>query len=157
MRSVPLYMIGVDEAKMHIYSYLTMDEVGAGYCHFKDGMNNETYFNQLTAEKRVKKDTKAGVRYEWVNQGGKRNEALDLRVYALAACHNLDPNWHKIARKLEAEVKRLKLRELPKNKETAPPKIEASSKEIEAEKPQATASPPVVRRNSRRRLTYGGR
>lgn len=157
MRSVPLYMIGVDEAKMHIYSYLTMDEVGAGYCHFKDGMNNETYFNQLTAEKRVKKDTKAGIRYEWVNQGGKRNEALDLRVYALAACHNLDPNWHKIARKLEAEVKRLKLRELPKNEETAPPKIEASLKESEAEKPQATASPPVVRRNSRRRLTYGGR
>jgi phage terminase large subunit GpA-like protein len=106
-RTVPLYMIGVDEAKMHVYSYLTMDEVGAGYCHFKDGMNNENYFAQLTAEKRVKKDTKAGIRYEWVNQGGKRNEALDLRVYALAACHNLDPNWHRIARKLESKINRI--------------------------------------------------
>ena len=151
-RNIPLFMIGVDEAKMHIYSYLTMDEVGAGYCHFKDGMNNETYFAQLTAEKRVKKDTKTGVKYEWVNAGNKRNEALDLRVYALAACHNLDPNWQKIAHQLHVEIK--KLPKLPKIEEAVLDTVKPVKAEANEAKQEAHA--PVLARRTRR-LTYGGR
>lgn len=77
--NVDLMMIGVNEAKNVIYSYLMTQEPGAGFMHFpKGGENyNAEYFKQLTAERR-KDDGR------WV-ANRKRNEALDVTVYALAA------------------------------------------------------------------------
>ena len=75
---VPLFLIGVNQAKDVIYSHITTDAVGAGYMHFpSDKEYNEEYFKQLTAEVRGRdgrwKKTRA------------RNEALDVRVYGYAS------------------------------------------------------------------------
>ena len=75
---VPLFLIGVNQAKDVIYSHITTDVVGAGYMHFpSDKEYNDEYFKQLTAEVRGRdgrwKKTRA------------RNEALDVRVYGYAA------------------------------------------------------------------------
>ena len=78
-----LWSIGVDTAKEIIYSRLKINEVGAGYCHFPQHYDDE-YFKQSTAEKVVKKYHKGFHRREWIKVR-ERNEALDCRVYALAA------------------------------------------------------------------------
>lgn len=78
-----LWSIGVDTAKEIVYSRLKIKEPGAGYCHFPKHYTDE-YFKQLTAEKVVKKYHKGFHRREWIKVRP-RNEALDCRVYALAA------------------------------------------------------------------------
>jgi len=76
--NVPLYMVGVNTIKDTIYSFLSIEDIGAGYCHFPDYEKyDEEYFKQLTAEKREQNG-------KWVKQRH-RNEALDCRVYAYAA------------------------------------------------------------------------
>ena len=77
--------IGVDQGKSMVYSYLTISEPGPGYCHFPaDVAYDDEYFAQLTAEKLVTRYSKGRPRQEWVTTRA-RNEALDCRVYALAA------------------------------------------------------------------------
>ena len=77
--NVPLYLIGVNAAKDVIFSYLATTERGAGYCHWPSNTPyyNAEYFKQLTAEKRAEDG-------RWVKFRA-RNEALDVRVYSLAA------------------------------------------------------------------------
>jgi phage terminase large subunit GpA-like protein len=60
---------------------------GPGYCHFPIAYQQE-FFNQLTSEEvRTRFVRGHPVRY-WFKPSGKRNEALDRRVYALAALHS---------------------------------------------------------------------
>ena len=92
-----LWLIGVDTAKEIIYSNLRIKEVGAGYCHFPSRYSDE-YFKQLTAEKVVKKYHKGFHRREWVKVRA-RNEALDCRVYALAALSILGVSVNMLAQK----------------------------------------------------------
>ena len=92
-----LFPIGVDTAKETIYSRLKIKEVGPGYCHFPNSYNDE-YFAMLTAEKVVKKYHKGFHRREWVKVRP-RNEALDCRVYALAALSIVGVNVNIIAQK----------------------------------------------------------
>lgn len=113
---VPLWTIGVDEAKSWLYGRLRLrpehDEDGdlvgypPGYCHFPE--YSEEYFKQLTAEKLVPgTDSKGFPKLTWVLDRP-RNEALDLRVYALAAAAHLrvsqyeDEDWLAIQDELEA-------------------------------------------------------
>lgn len=99
-----LWMIGVDTAKEIIYSNLRIKEVGAGYCHFPARYSDE-YFKQLTAEKVVKKYHKGFHRREWIKVRP-RNEALDCRVYALAALSILGVSVNMLAQKsAKADVK----------------------------------------------------
>jgi phage terminase large subunit GpA-like protein len=61
----------------------------AGYCHFPhdDDSYGRRYFEKLYSEDEVIKRTPSGgVRRYWDN-GGRRNEALDCRVYALGALY----------------------------------------------------------------------
>lgn len=77
--------VGVDQAKALIYSRLGMEVPGPGYCHFPIAQDyDDEYFAQLTAEKLVTRYTKGRPKQEWV-QTRSRNEAIDVRVYALAA------------------------------------------------------------------------
>ncbi|HXV82836.1 MAG TPA: terminase gpA endonuclease subunit [Candidatus Binatia bacterium] len=56
---------------------------GPGYCHFPIAYQQE-FFNQLTSEEvRTRFVRGQPLRY-WFRPSGKRNEALDRRVYALA-------------------------------------------------------------------------
>lgn len=106
-RRVHLYIVGVDEAKRLLYARLRLREPGPGYCHFPIGeAHEEEYFRQLTAERRVIRYSKGFPRAEWVLPSGRRNEALDCRVYATAALYLLDPEFEVIARKLERRRRR---------------------------------------------------
>lgn len=96
---VKLFTVGTDTAKQTIYSRLKMDEPGAGYMHFPISRDEE-YFKQLTAEKIITKYNKGFPRRVWVKTRA-RNEALDCRVYAMAALAILSPNFEKIAESFE--------------------------------------------------------
>lgn len=98
-RKVDLFTVGVDDAKGLVYSRLRICDEGAGYCHFPLERDEE-YFAQLTAEKIVTKFVRGFPRKEWVKTRA-RNEALDMRVYALAALRILNPVWQSLKTKLQ--------------------------------------------------------
>ncbi len=100
---VKLFIIGTDTAKEMIYSRLKILEIGAGYCHFP-AKYDEQYFKQLTAEKLVTRYHKGFPVRKWEKPNGKRNEALDCRVYALAALHILNPDLTVIANKINNDI-----------------------------------------------------
>lgn len=95
INSIPgihLYHIGVDAAKDLIYGRLRSEKdkegkkrcEGPGYMHYPLSFD-EDYFKQLTAEKVITK-YKNGIPYRvYVKDPGRRNEALDLTVYNVAA------------------------------------------------------------------------
>lgn len=83
---IPLYVVGVDAAKELIYARLRIVEPGPGYCHFPKDRDLE-WFRQLTAEKIHTKYIKGRAIREWHKRDGDRNEALDCRVYAVAALY----------------------------------------------------------------------
>jgi phage terminase large subunit GpA-like protein len=93
--NVMLVQIGVDQAKAGLYSNLLLPDPGAGYIHFpiylpghrKEAPRElgEDYFKQLTAEKKMLRHGAGSPKYQWVCPAGKRNEALDCWVYAMAA------------------------------------------------------------------------
>ena len=75
-----LFSLNVNVLKDSFYANLSITESGAGYCHFPNKpVYNDKYFRMLTAEKRDEKNVYVKVRL--------RNEALDVRVYALAVIH----------------------------------------------------------------------
>lgn len=84
-KGAPVHIVGVDQAKALIYSRLKMHEPGPGYVHFpRDASFDDEYFAQLTAEKQVQKMRGTRPILVW-HQTRPRNEALDCKVYALAA------------------------------------------------------------------------
>jgi phage terminase large subunit GpA-like protein len=77
--------LGVDQAKTLIYSRLKQTKPGPGYMHYPAReVYDDEYFAQLTSEKLVPRDVQGRPKLVWV-QTRKRNEALDCRIYALAA------------------------------------------------------------------------
>lgn len=90
-----LYPVGTDTAKERVYSFLKIKEEGPGYCHFPDHYE-KAYFKELTAEKLQTKYYKGRSRKLWVKTR-KRNEALDCRVYSLAAIEILGINLGKLS------------------------------------------------------------
>jgi phage terminase large subunit GpA-like protein len=104
-RTVDLFTVGVDAAKGLLYSRLGLTVPGAGYCHFPTSSAfDEEYFAQLTAEKIITRYHKGFPRREWVKTRP-RNEALDCRVYAMAAMYILSPAWDAIEQRLTREPK----------------------------------------------------
>jgi phage terminase large subunit GpA-like protein len=87
-RGVKLWPIGTDTAKSEIYGRLRLAEPGPGYIHLSKHLPPEV-FDQLTAERLVTRYVKGHPRLEWVKPAGRRNEALDCAVYALAGAHLL--------------------------------------------------------------------
>lgn len=99
---VPLFIVGVDAAKDLVYGRLRIDKPGPGYCHFPDERELE-YFEQLTAERIVTKHSRGFAVRRWEKDRGRRNEALDCRVYAVCAFTGLVS----MGLNLEREVERL--------------------------------------------------
>ena len=95
---VRLFGVGVDTAKELLFSRLRISDVGPGYCHFPMSRSDE-YFRQLTAEKVVTKYHKGFARREFVKTRP-RNEALDVRVYAMAAFAILNININAFASRI---------------------------------------------------------
>ena len=106
-KRVKLFNIGTDTAKQMIYSRLKIHEPGPGYCHFPAEYTEE-YFKQLTCERIMTKFSNGHPQRVWIKTKGKRNEALDCRVYGLAALHILNPNLEMLADELEKESMNIK-------------------------------------------------
>ena len=81
-----IFLLGVDTAKDWLYARLRISKPGPGYFHFPiaDEIDGK-YFAQLTSEQIRTKKLKGKLVREWFLPPGRRNEALDTAVYALAA------------------------------------------------------------------------
>ena len=109
---VRLFTVGTEAAKDMIFSNLKVEETGPGYCHFPISYESN-YFRQLCAEKKITKFVAGKSKQIWVKvSANARNEALDCRVYAVAAVRILNPDFKsyspqrtKIKKEAEAEVK----------------------------------------------------
>lgn len=101
---VPLYPVGVDTAKELLYARLRQNEAGPGYCHFHDRLDEE-HFRQLTAEKQVMRYHKGYPKRGWIKTRT-RNEALDVRVYAIAALSILNVNMDSIAKRYFSDIEK---------------------------------------------------
>ena len=93
-----LQMIGTDKAKHWLFNSLQIESHGPRYCHFPVGKGyDEEFFAQLTAEELQTKKRNGFEVHSWVKTR-ERNEAIDLRVYNIAALHLLDPDWDALRR-----------------------------------------------------------
>ena len=105
-RKVPLVSIGTDTAKDVLFDGLQRLEIGPGFCHFPEHYPQK-YFDQLAAEKCVHKTVKGREVRNYVKTSA-RNEAIDLRVYSLAALIFLNLDLERevldLARKAELEA-----------------------------------------------------
>lgn len=115
---VDLRIVGVDTAKESLYANLKVQDLGPSFCHFPSGYLDEQgvtrerraydrdYFEQLTAEKLVTEmDGMTPVR-RWEKKR-ERNEALDCRVYAMAALDDLNiKDWEKLAANVASLVEK---------------------------------------------------
>jgi phage terminase large subunit GpA-like protein len=117
-RGLRVWSVGTPVAKGELYRWLKLewptDEALAsghtyppGACHFP--LYGEEYFKQLTAERLVTRLVKGFPRASWEKEPGRRNEALDCRVYArvAAAICGIDrwseARWRELERYVGAE------------------------------------------------------
>ncbi|MGB3751930.1 MAG: terminase gpA endonuclease subunit [Arcobacteraceae bacterium] len=76
--AMPIYLVGSNNGKDTVFANIMTKEPGPGYMHYpKKAIYDQSYFKQLTAEKR-------DISGRW-KKFRQRNEALDVRVYAKAA------------------------------------------------------------------------
>lgn len=85
---LPLHVIGTDALKELFYARLAIAEPGPGFVHVPEGRSAE-WFQQVTSETIQTRYVKGRPVRQWVKRASDRNEALDCRVYALAAFEGL--------------------------------------------------------------------
>jgi phage terminase large subunit GpA-like protein len=103
-----LWMVGTDTAKDQIYRALEGEE-GYGTIHFPSGLPDE-FFAQLTAEHVHRKRLNGRELRVWQLPAGKRNEILDLFVYATAALERAGvrrANWDHIEARVNPAMRDL--------------------------------------------------
>ncbi len=127
-QSVRLFPVGVDGIKEMVYSRLKIRTPGPGFCHFPEGRSDE-FFAQLTAEKMVTRFRKGYKRREWV-QTRPRNEALDCRVYAIAAAGILNLNVNSLANRFAAKAAQSEDDEPEKIEQEVAPQRRPSQKQM---------------------------
>lgn len=87
------YAVNTKMAKDTLFARLRIEDKGPRYCHFPKGHGyTQEYFEQLTAEV-LKTSFKYGFPVQHYEKVRDRNEALDRRVYVLAALDILKPNF----------------------------------------------------------------
>lgn len=111
--NLEFFMVGTDTVKDVIYNRLKIDDPAQpGYCHFNMEYD-ENHFKQLTAEEAKISYVKGRkIRYYALRPGRKRNEALDIFGYSLAALEglklygmNLRRRWEKMLAQKEYSEK----------------------------------------------------
>ena len=111
-----LVLVGVDTAKEELYGRLKIDNKGPGYCHFPIAEPySEKYFKQLTSEKFVTKFKNGRPHRVWIAKRS-RNEALDCRIYAMAALEILNPNLKKLNENMKKHIEQLNEKRIEKPK-----------------------------------------
>lgn len=90
-----IYPLGVNAAKGQIYRDLLVDDPAKdGFCAFPDSAEfSRDYFERLTCEDGIDEYYQGELYTRFENTRRMRNEPLDTRVYAMAACVALNPNW----------------------------------------------------------------
>lgn len=91
-KSTDVTIVGVTAAKDAIYARLRVKTAGPGYCHFPAG-RSVAWFEQLTSEEVQTKYSRGFPRRVYILPDGRRNEALDCRVYAYAALQSMGIRW----------------------------------------------------------------
>ncbi|MGN0444235.1 MAG: phage terminase large subunit family protein [Acutalibacteraceae bacterium] len=96
-----VFEIGVDSGKQIIMDNLRVKSPGPKYCHFpRNDEYGGRFFKSLLSERLVYKEGKKNP-WQWEKiPGHERNEALDCRNYALAACKSLNPNFDDLERRI---------------------------------------------------------
>lgn len=116
-----LYHVGVNQGKDLLNTRLQLREPGPGYVHFPVEYDEE-YFKQLTNE--YCKYEK-GVR-RWIPRTeGARTEALDIKIYSIAALRigvfkTFNPNWERLLEQHQKRVDQLREGEPEKPVEAMP-------------------------------------
>lgn len=158
-RKVDLFLVGVDEAKLMVMRRLAATvgaedrTSGPGYCHTPSDRDGDWY-KQITAEKLVVRYVKGQPVREWHKPDRARNEALDCRVYALAALKVMNPSFKRLAERYRTPDD-AQPRELP-----APTKKPANDNRPKPEKTQEEEAPtpaqtkPTIKRS---KSVTGGR
>lgn len=108
-----VFPVGTDSAKDLLFSNLSVDVEGPGYCHypieaiFDDGRvrgYDEAYFKGLLSERREKRRVGGQIIATWVKSSvSARNEPLDTRVYASAALKIMPPDLDKLVMQRKGE------------------------------------------------------
>jgi phage terminase large subunit GpA-like protein len=99
-KRTPAWRVGTDTAKGILYSRLKLQRPGPRYMHFPEGFGYDLeYFEQLVSEREIVKWEEGKMHREWKKMRA-RNEALDKRVYSLAALEILRPNFDALAKNL---------------------------------------------------------
>ena len=135
-RGLKLFPVGVSVIKKELYGWLNLDTPDEGkaypygFCFFPE--YEEEHFKQLTAEQLVEKVVRGHKKYEW-EKTRDRNEALDCRVYSIAAASACgmdrykDHNWAR----LESDMGVANSREVEKPEEKKQsPSTQKSGKKV---------------------------
>lgn len=137
-RGVKLWPIGTDTAKAEIYGRLRITEPGPGFVLFSKHTPPDV-FEQITSERLVTRYVKGHPKLEWVKPAGKRNEALDGAVYALAGAL-----WLGMERWREGDWRRWESRAEHTDLFNAPPPAAAGAAPAPAPAAESAAPPPVA-------------
>lgn len=151
--SVQLYHVGTVAAKDTLFARLKLTEPGPGYIHFPKHQDyDEEYFRQLGAEEK-RNIYERGIQrgYHYVKTRA-RNEALDLKVYNLAAVTLLNPHFEKLTAKQAQYVPQVEI-ETEAEPMAEPVAVPVGAPELPVEKPAQTNF--VKRYNPPRRHSGG--
>jgi len=145
-RGLKLWHVGVHVAKEQLYSWLTKEmpsddeEAPKGFCYFLP--YGEEYFKMLTAEAIETKviGSREVRKFKLIRD---RNEALDVRVYAMAAAESLgmsrfkDADWDR----MQMKTHYVKIEGNPVEKKEVAPKIEKVLQPKVDDKPKTKDKP----------------
>jgi phage terminase large subunit GpA-like protein len=109
-----LWLVGTDTAKGLLYGRMQVQDAGPGYVHTSSALPSYVW-EQLTAERVVTRYIKGHARRDWVKPAGRRNEALDCAVYAMAAAWHIGVPRHTDAhwQRYEGRLRQVDLLALP--------------------------------------------
>ena len=98
-----VFHVGTDTAKDSIFARMKIEDPGPRFMHFPHGHgHDEEFFRQLTAEE-IRTRMQHGFPIRYYKKIRERNEALDCRVYSLAALEVLNPNFERLSENMAKE------------------------------------------------------
>lgn len=104
IQRVPLYFVSRYSGNMYVYAHIKATDGQTGAMHFPRDPStgyDYKYFQQLTAEKLVRRLRAGRQVEEWIDSGNS-TEALAMRRYAVAAFFRMNADLDAMARKVES-------------------------------------------------------
>jgi len=141
-----LWLVGTDTAKGLLYGRMQVQDAGPGYVHTCAALPSYVW-EQLTAERVVTRYIKGHARRDWVKPAGRRNEALDCAVYAMAAAWHIGVPRHTDAhwQRYENRLRQADLLGLTLDTQAATIPVVAQSEAADADADQSADAPATAR------------